>query len=432
LGAIFGLVLGSAPFTVAAQTTEPLLPVPSAPSAPQLPVATGLSTYAGETVTTRARPDFDPIGVRMGDFFWFPHGEVDGEFNSNIFATPSQTSDWITALAPGFDILQDSPPGTPSINLHAGAATQFYAINPSQNTATGFASTNGRLPVDATSAFYGNADIMHSFTPRTSPNSPGNAAEPVTFNSYTATIGYQKTGLKLGYDAEFAVAGTQYNPVPLFGGGLSSQSASDTIIPQGSLRVSYEFIPDYLAYIRASGSYYDYTHQASNVNLDSTVYRVDTGLQILPRHLIDGEVYVGYLTQTFNEAKFRSISAPDYGGRLTWNVTGLTTLTLNGLRSFQTTNPTVSGIGSGYLESSVTASLDHELRYNLLVNASFVYENDDYTSSSQSDNVITASAGVRYLVSRNLYLGGSYNYQQRIGLTPYSQSIVMLRLGTQF
>ena len=439
LGATFGLLIALAPFTAAAQSTEPLLPLPVAPSAPQLPVAPGQQpTYAGETVTLRPRPDFDPIGMRLGDFFWFPHGEVDEEFNSNIFATQTQTSDWITVLQPGFDLLQNSPLGSPAINLHAGAATQFYVINPSQDTATGFASADGRLPVDANSGFIGNAQIAHSYTPRTSPNSPGNAAEPVTFNNYTATVGYAQTGLRLGYEADLAVQGTQYNAVPLIGGGLLPQSSGDTINPQATLRVSYEFIPDYLGYVRGSGTVYDYTHSSpSGVNFDSTVYRVDAGLQILPRHLIYGEVYAGYLTQTFNSASLPSTSAPDYGGRLVWNVTGLTTLTFNGLRTFQTTNPATSGVGAGFLDSSVTASVDHELRYNLLVNASAGYENDNFQGISRDDNYFSAGASLRYLVNRNLYLGGSYNYQQRSSSgsapgVPYSQSIVMLRLGTQF
>jgi hypothetical protein len=433
--AMAALGAGFLPLAAAAQSTEPLLPLPAAPSGPRAPAAPGQPTVAGQTVTSRPRPDYDPIGMRIGDFFWFPHAEVDEVFNSNIFALRSPTSDFITVLQPGFDLLSSLPRN--AINLHAGAAAGFYARNPTQNTATGVVSADGRLDLDAQSGFFGNALLAHLYTPRTSPNSPGGAAEPVTYNNYAAGLGYRQTGLRLGYEADLAVLGTQYNPVPLIGGGTASESAANSIIPQATLRVGYEFIPDYRAYVRASGSVYNYPNTPpGGVSFNSTVYRVNTGLEILPRHLIYGEVYVGYLTQNFHTSGLPSTSTPDAGGRLVWNVTPRTTLNFNAVRTFQTTNPT-SGTGAGYLQSVMTASVDHELRHNILLNAGAGYENDSYQGISRNDNIFSAGAGVRYLLNRNLFLAGSYSYQQRSSSgraagTPYSQSVVMLRLGTQF
>jgi hypothetical protein len=433
--AMAGFVVGLVPLAAAAQTTEPLLPTPVAPSGPQAPAAPGQPTIAGQTVIQRPRPDYDPIGMRVGDFFWFPHAEVDEVFNSNIFALPSPTSDLITVLQPGFDLLSSLPRN--AINLHAGAAAGFYARDPTQNTATGFVSTDGRLDIDAQSRFFGSAGVAHLYTPRTSPNSPGAAAEPLTYNSYTAAFGYEQTGRRVGYEADVAVTAAQYNPIPLVGGGSTSQSSSNSIIPQAAMRVSYEFIPDYRAYVRASGSVYDYlVTPPGGVSFDSTVYRVDAGLQILPRHLIYGEVYAGYLIQSFHTSSLGSTSALDVGGRLVWNVTPLTTLNFNAIRAFQSTNPT-SGTGAGYLQSVFLASADHELRHNILLNARAGFENDSYQGISRNDNIIYAGAAVRYLLNRNLYLAGSYAYQKRTSSgsaagIPYSQSIVMLRLGAQF
>lgn len=434
--AIAALAVGLAPLAATAQVTEPLLPLPVAPVGPTAPAAPGQPTVAGQTVLGRSRPDYDPIGMRVGDFFWFPHAEVDEVYNSNIFALPSPTSDYITLLQPGFDLLSSLPSN--AINLHAGAAAGFYAQNPTQNTATGFVSTDGRLDVDANSGFFGNALVAHLYIPRNSPNSPGNAAEPVTYNQESSGFGYQQSGRRLGYEADLGVTATQYNPVPLISGGSASQSTANAIIPQAALRVSYEFIPDYRAYVRASGSVYNYpVTPPGGVSFNSTVYRVDAGLQILPRHLLYGEMYVGYLTQRFQTSNLPSTSTPDAGGRLVWNVTPLTTLNFNGIRTFQTNNPTIGVTGSGYLQSLVTASADHELRHNLLLNAYAGYENDSYQGISRNDNVFSAGASIKYLLSRNLYLAGSYGYLQRTSSgvnagTPYSQSLVMLRLGTQF
>jgi uncharacterized protein (PEP-CTERM system associated) len=180
---------------------------------------------------------------------------------------------------------------------------------------------------------------------------------------------------------------------------------------------------------------------------NSRVYRADFGLQILPRHLIYGQVYAGYLVQNFAESGLGSTSAPDYGGQLVWNVTQLTTLTFNGLRAFYTGTPSNTGVpssgttvipgtaGNGYLVSSVAANADHELLRNLLLNFNASYENDSFQGITRTDNVFTTGAGVRYLVNRNLFLGGSFTYYQRSSTltgASYTQNILMLRVGTQF
>ncbi len=110
---------------------------------------------------------------------------------------------------------------------------------------------------------------------------------------------------------------------------------------------------------------------------------------------------------------------PTIGGRLIWNVTRLTTLTFNGLRTFNTGTPTVGATaitgpaGNGYLASTIAANADHELLRNLLLNLNATFENDSFQGITRTDNVFSAGAGVRYLVNRNLFLGGSFSYYQR-------------------
>ncbi len=433
VAALGGLTVELLSFSAAAQMTEPLLP---APIAPQLQVSPGQVILPGQTVLERPRPDLDPIGLHSGDFFWFPRAEVDELYNSNIFALSSPTSDWITALRPSFDLLSGFARN--AVNLHAGAGLQYYAIHPSQDTATGVASVDWRLDVDGASSLYGNAEVAHLYVPRTSPNSPGNAAEPVTYNNYLGNVGYAETGFRLGYEADLGVQAAEYNPVAAIGGGVLPQSDQNVTTPQATLRVNYEFVPDYQGYIRASGTLFDYQHiPPGGVSFNSTVYRMNLGLNILPTHIMYGDVYFGFLSEVFHASSLGSVSAPDAGGRLVWNVTRLTTLSVNGIRAFETTNPSIGVTGNGYLASSATVNIDHELRHNLLLSASITYEDDAYQGVSRTDNVLSAGLNMKYLLDRNLYVGPFYTYQQRTTSgsaagVPYSQSIVMLRLSTQF
>lgn len=446
------LVSGLLPIGALGQITElvgPLLPSPTLPTAPsQAATAPGQQpSYAGETVINRPRPEFDPIGLRFDDYFWFPHAELDESYNSNIFATSSKpTTDLITALAPSFDLISIFP--RDALNLHGSSLLQFFANHSAQNTQDGTVSADGRYDVTAGSSFFGNAQVAHQHVSYGSPNSPGSPtspaaiAEPVTYWTYAGRGGYSQSGRRLSWGVDVGSISAQYNAAPLVGGGSLSQSSQDATISDAALRVSYEIAPDYLGYVRFDGALYDYWHTTpGEIRPNSKTYRADVGLQILPRHIIYGQVYTGYLVQKFDQSSLGSTSTPDYGGQLVWNVTPLTTLSFNGLRTFITgsfANP-VTGVsgpaGNGYLASTVQAVADHELFRNLLINANFIYENDSFQGIARTDNVYTASGGVRYLVNRHLFLGGNVTFQERTSTLPgnsYTQYVVMGRIGTQF
>ena len=436
--AICLLVVGLPPLDASAQIAESLVPNALPPIAPQAP-----------------RTPYDPIGLRLGDFFWFPRAELDEAYNSNVFATPtSPTYDLITALTPSFDLLSIFPRN--ALNLHGTSLTQVYADHPAQNTQDGSVSADGRIDVTAGSSLYGNAQVAHQHISYGTPNSPGNVAQPVTYWDYIANAGYRQGGRRFSYQVDIGAEAAQYNAAPLVGGGVLPQSTQDATVSTAAVRASYEIIPDYLGYVRVAGSLYDYWHTApGGTRANFSTYRADVGLQILPRHLISGEAYAGYLIQQPAQSSLGSTSTPDFGGRLTWSITQLTTLSLTGLMTFTTGTPgsttstlaststgTLGGTtfipasaGNSYLSRTITANANHELLRNLLVNLNATYGNFTFQGISRTDNFFNVGAGLRYLVNRNLFLGGSYFFTQYTSTIPrssYNQNILTLRVGTQF
>jgi len=72
---------------------------------------------------------------------------------------------------------------------------------------------------------------------------------------------------------------------------------------------------------------------------------------------------------------------------------------------------------------------------NLLVNLNATYGNFTFQGITRTDNFFIVGAGLRYLVNRNLFLGGSYLFTQYTSTIPrssYNQNILTLRVGTQF
>ncbi|MGA9305986.1 MAG: outer membrane beta-barrel protein, partial [Candidatus Sulfotelmatobacter sp.] len=311
------------------------------------------------------------------------------------------------------------------------------ADHPAQNTQDGTLSADGTLDVTAGSYLYGSAQVAHQHIFYGSPNSPGNIAQPVTYWDYAATAGYGQTGRRFSYNVDVGVTAAQYNAALLDGGGVSPQSSQDGSASSVAVTGRYEIIPDYLGYIRVGGSQFDYWHTApGETRPNFSTYRVDLGLQILPRHLISGEADVGYLVQKFYQSSLGSTSTPDYGGRLTWSITPRTTLNFTGLLTFNTGNPGAGlpSAGNSYLSSVFTASASYELLHNLQVGLTGAYINNSFQGITRTDNVIVLGAGFKYQVDRNLFLGGEFSYaeQNSTGGLPFTQNVLTVRAGTQF
>lgn len=438
------VVLGPAMAWAQQVFTEPLVPVPAVPLAPAAPVGPMAPQEQflprGLSVADRPRPEVDPLGVRFGDFFFFPRAEIDEAYNDNIFATRTgKTSAFITTLAPSFDLRSNLPQN--AINVSGGAAIIRYDKHSSLDSDNGFGDVNGRLDVDNTHYFRGDLRAERSHIDLGEPQVPGNAASPLKFNDYNALLGFDQYRLRIGYEATVSVRREEYEAIPLIGGGSLPESNLNNIAYEGAIRPYYEFSPGYQAYLRASYNRRDYDHAQGNgvPILSSDGYRVDVGARVDLTGVTYLDGFIGYIDQIYQSAVFGHISGVDFGGSVVWNVTQLTSLSLRLTRTVEDINTAVlGGIANspGFLDTTAAVSIDHELLRNLLLSGTLSYTNDDFKNITRTDNIYSGTAGAKYLLNRHLYLGASYTYQRvnsngQAAMIPFSQNIFLLRLSTQ-
>src|SRR5574338_1062826 len=61
-----------------------------------------------ETVTSRPRPEYDPLGIRGEGFYFYPHYTQTEMFDDNIFAVSGAgKSDLISIFSPAFQVRSD-------------------------------------------------------------------------------------------------------------------------------------------------------------------------------------------------------------------------------------------------------------------------------------------------------------------------------------
>jgi hypothetical protein len=155
-------------------------------------------------VTQRPRPEFDPLGLRAGNFFIFPSVTVAETYDDNVFATPDdETSDFITVIAPRITVNSNFP--RHSLGFGAGADVGFYASETDENFDDYFVNGDGRLDITRDSTLGANGNFGYFHETRDDPEDPGRT-EPARFFRYggglTFTQAFNRINVRLSGDVQ--------------------------------------------------------------------------------------------------------------------------------------------------------------------------------------------------------------------------------------
>jgi hypothetical protein len=174
----------------------------------------------------------------------------------------------------------------------------------------------------------------------------------------------------------------------------------------------------------------DYDTEPDNDGFDRNSQGFETvaGLSIDLGGVTRADIFAGYLTQYYQDPAFDNVSGPSFGGSLTWNVTGITTVTATVTRTLQET--TTAG-ASGYFATDAVLNVDHELLRNLILSAFGGYGNRDYEGISRNDDVWIAGAGAEYLMNRYMEIDAKYRFDSRDSsesTEDYDRNLILLNL----
>lgn len=111
-----------------------------------------------------------------------------------------------------------------------------------------------------------------------------------------------------------------------------------------------------------------------------------------------GEVAVGYIQQSFDEAAFEDVEGYGARAQLEWFASELTTFNVSAGRTIEDTP--VIGAGA-FLATSAAVGVDHELLRNVILNGRLTWGRDEYEDIDREDTRFGASAGATYLINRN-------------------------------
>jgi hypothetical protein len=329
--------------------------------------------------------------------------------DSNVFRQEDATSDTYFVVAPRAEL--QSNWSRHSLNVRAWSRSTFYSKEQDENTTDWGVEASGAVDVLRALRLSLDAGHRNVHEERSSPDLPGFAKKPTEIDSTTvsAQVTYQPNRLGVSFGGSFTTL--DYHSVPLIGGGTLNNDDRDRDVAVGNARVFYEFSPGYTAFI--SGAYesrnFDLTVDRSGFDRDSHGYRIDAGLAMMLGHLVHGQVFAGFLNQTY-KAPLPDVSGFDFGARLDWYFTQKTTIRLDAAR---TINDTTLAGASASDDKSVRIGVDHELLYNVILHAYAGYLESSFDGIAREDEYASAGAGGDYLINRYARLNLSYDFQQR-------------------
>lgn len=386
----------------------------------------------GEFVRDRARPEIDPLGVRLGSFLLFPQLTTGLVYNDNVFATQNNTqSDFIATAVPRFDLRSNF--GRHELRLVAEAEAGRYFDNTSENYVDYNVAGSGRLDVGTDGAFSGGFTHRRAHEGRGDPDSQTNVTdrnEPIVYTISGANAGYRQGFGR--FNASIGVGADYYDfqDVERRNGTTATQDFRNRWVYQTQARVGYEIQPGYEAFVRGTYTSVAYDRRdPAGFQRDSDGVEAVVGARLDLTGLVVGEVFAGYLQRDYDDARLKDFDGLTFGGRLDWAVTQLTTVYGIARRSvLETTRFNASSIE----QTLFAVGVDHELLRQFIVDAQLRRVTDEFQGAGVEDNYWRATVGGTYTFNRTMFVNAGYTYETRdsdAAGRDYDANIVTLRLG---
>ena len=379
-----------------------------------------------ESVLGRVRPEFKAIGIEteyLPSFEEFPKAEMRFGYEDNLFRTESDAkADFFLAFLPNLAIRSNWE--NHQFELENNGHFQRWQEFESEDFDD--FDFRARLRADIAERSRAFLELRHGR------NHEGRGAlddeggqKVTTFFDTSAEIGGDYGGGSI-ISTEASVKFQRLN----FGDNDLNHDDRDRDEVTVTNRWTYEDVPGSRFFIEPSINIQEFidSFDDNGENHDSFAWQALAGLTIDYSGVTFLAFNSGYTTRSFTDPIFDEVSGLTLNGKMTWNVTGLTTVTLGIHRNFEGTQ--LAGV-SQLRATGGDVQIDHELLYSLLLLAGASYETNEFFDKVRDDTDWDGFFGFRYFVNREFEVRGDYRHSERISSEDgesFGNNTVTLRL----
>ena len=349
---------------------------------------------------------YDPVGIRIGSFVFFPETEISGSYYSNVFRSPKPVADWaLDTIASGRLV---SNWDRHALEFRYVGDLSYFADYSSENDKGYLLEARGRL--DFTRRTNLQALISEEYAQESRSALDASSVGPrtdVTTDRAESTFNHRFNRLSLqfrGSLADYRYGDASFNGAPIINSDRNYTQTEETT------RVSWEFKPTLSAFTEVAVNQrgYDMAAPSDNIKRSSDGERYRVGLSFgNTGKILRGEVSLGYGVQRPDDSRLHSVDGLLVDANATWRVTELTSLLFNARTDVsETTTADVGGAFYRYL--GVEAR--HAFLSYLIGSVGLSFATQNSQDGVIDEHEIRATAGVEYYLSRETMLFAKYAY----------------------
>ena len=381
-----------------------------------------------ESVLEHPRPDYDPVPMQIGSFEIFPTLELGETYDNNIFVeNNSRSEDAVGTIRPIVNVFSNW-------GRHALAVTTFgdinyYSQHADEDYKNAVLDVTGRYDIEAETWVNGRGGYQRLAESRTSPDAV-NGSEPTTFGVGKAGLTFYRGPGLLNMNADYDYKRFDYDDTPSSLGPID-QSIRDRDEHVMGGKLAYELSGNVKPYVRGA---YNIRNYDSNPAHDSSGFDAVAGVAMDLGGITSLDLFGGWMEQYYDDFPGKKkVSTPKLGGRLDWNVTGLTSVALEADRTIEET--TLENFNS-FVQTGGSVTVTHELLRNVLLEGNVAYSHSDFRGNAdREDDLVSAGFGGRYLINRSLYTDLFYSWDRRYSTndpSEYTRNMITMRVGVRF
>jgi hypothetical protein len=363
----------------------------------------GYGTEQGVTVRSRARPDSEPLGIRLDSLMIRPLLGVSTGYDNNVFGGPAHRGSWEIVTQPSVLIGTENSWG--SAGLFFSGNDVRYLAQPSQNHTDGTAFLGGTINVGRDKLTMGGGYLAQHEDRTALDALPSD--RPVAFSVENLRVSYAAAFGRFSATPSIELNRWRFDNTTIRGVPVSEAARDRTTVQAGmTLRYGWMSGRDLLWVNRVVNTHYDAPAAgvpSNNSNAWQTLLGVDYDDDTVWRYRLLGGV-------EYRQAAAAAVASQTTGiaeAGITWSPTGMTTLRATASRGVEDAAQT--GLSS-FTYSSVQLTVDHELLRDVLLNASTTVRQATFNQTGGQQLGVGFGTGATWLINRNFRLSLTYDF----------------------
>ncbi len=365
-----------------------------------------------DPVTTDRRPQrlariepYDPVGLRLGSFVFFPETEVGGLMTSNAATSPLGGNDKAFEARSSARLVSDW--SRHAVELRGSRTLSYFDNATSENDRAHLIEARGRLDITR------RANVQGLFSNETVQESRSaidarSRGERADITSNRAALAYNQRFNRLRTQLRGSITQTDYDDVR-DGTVLIRNDDRDSGVHQGAFRASWEFKPALTAFAEVERNRRSFDAPgADGLRRNSSGMRYRAGIDFgSASEVLRGEISIGWGEQDADAASLGSASAWLLDANLVWRPSALTSLAFTAQSEIDNTT---SGGSAFAVSRSAGVELRHAFKRHVIGSAGLTYLDRSYEGSGVSEEEWQTAIGLEYFLSRELIVFSRYQH----------------------